>query len=186
MHRELLLLLLLVCVLCQQSVNVKRAEGAGPLHFPFSPSPPLLLSILTWSMISASLLPPPVPSHGTRSPAASLVSSLFLVRYSQQQSSPPLCSHRRGSLAADCCASPQRHGSVSPCVSECDSLIHPVKHSSLVPFLCLLFLSCCSGWRLEGKQGVRGILTSLLDKDTEGRDSRSPFFALELFHSLPV
>lgn len=44
-----------------------------------------------------------------------------------------LSSHRRGSLAADCwcCTAPQRHGSVSSCVFECDSLIHPVKHSFL-------------------------------------------------------
>lgn len=84
-----------VCVLCQQGVNVKHTKGGGPLHFPFSPSLPLLLSILTWSMISASLLPPPVPSHGTRPPAASLVSFLFLVQYSQQQSNPALLTQAR-------------------------------------------------------------------------------------------
>lgn len=112
-----------LCVLCHQGVNVKHTSG-GPLHFPFSPSLPLLLSILTWSMISASLLRPPVPSHGTRSPANCLVPSSSFFLFSIPKSNPILLSsHRRGSLAANCCVSPQRHGSVSPCVSDCDSLI---------------------------------------------------------------
>lgn len=70
-----------------------------------------------------------------------------------------LPSHRRGSLAADCS---MRHGSVSPCVSECDSLMRPAHSSSLV-----LLSVFSSGWR-------RVILASVLDSHTEGRDSRSP------------
>lgn len=65
--------------LCQRGVDM---WSTLKVVFPFtSPSlPPLLLiSILTWSMISTSLLPPPLPSHGTRSPAACLLSFLFLV-----------------------------------------------------------------------------------------------------------
>ncbi len=87
-------LLLLLCVFCVSEVWISEA----PLNVvvPFSPSPPLLLSILTWSMISAGLLPPPVPSHGTGSPAASLVSFLVLAQYSRQRSGPaPLTQARQ-------------------------------------------------------------------------------------------
>lgn len=56
-----------VCVLCQRAVNVTSTKAGRPLHFPFSTSLPLLLlSILTWSMISAILLRRPVSCHGTR------------------------------------------------------------------------------------------------------------------------
>lgn len=87
-----------LCVLCQQGVDNVAPELWSPSP-PLQSLPPLLLlllhSILTWSMISASLLPPPVPSHGTRSPAASLVPFLFLVQYSQQQSDPALLTQAR-------------------------------------------------------------------------------------------
>lgn len=75
---------------------------------------------------------------------------LFFSLFSIPNSNPILpSSHRRGSLAADCCASPQRHDSVPACVSECDSLIHPVKHSSLVLFSVLSSFAAAlgGGWR---------------------------------------
>lgn len=79
MHRELLLPPpLCVCFASAKCGYVKRTNGCLS---PFATPAPSLLSILTWSMISARLLPPPAPSHGTRSPAASLDCFPVLVQY---------------------------------------------------------------------------------------------------------
>lgn len=155
---------------------------------PFTTPAPSLLSILTWSMISASLLPPPVPSHGTRSPAASLDSFPVLVQY--LPTAIQSCSPHTGEAAwqpTAAAAAPLHRGmllslllslSVTVCYIQPKT---PLPSSSL-----LLFCFCCSGWRLEGKQKgrVRGLLTSVLDSHAEGRDSRSAFsFSSSSTHS---
>ena len=143
-----------VCVLCQR--------GVSTLHFPFTPSLPLLLSILTWSMVSASLLPPPGPSHGTRSPAACLVSSSSSSSASFPCSVFPIrcCCPHTGEAAWQPTAAPLHRGMLLSLL-ECDSLIHPPEHSSLVLSSCLLFFS----------SGCRANRAKRLPR----RDSRSPF-----------
>lgn len=77
---------------------------------------------------------------------------LFLSLFSIPKSNPVLLfSHRRGSLAADCwcCTAPQRHGSVSSCVFECDSLIHPFKHYNFLSSSVSSLAALGGGWRVN-------------------------------------
>lgn len=132
-------------------------------------------------MISASLLPPPVPSHGTRSPAASLDSFRVLVQYlptAIQSCSPHTGEAAWQPTAAAAAAAPLHRGMLLSLLVSLSVTVCYIQPKTPLPSSSLLLFSfCCSGWRLEGKQKGRvlGLLTSLLDSHAEGRDSRSAF-----------
>ncbi len=139
-------------------------------------------------MISAVLLPPPAPSHGTRSPAASLARFFFLslLGISRQRSRPAPPHTGEAAWQPTAAAAAPLHRGMAPSLLMSLSVtvcLRPAKQSSLVLSPCLLFFFfffffCCSGWRLEGVYVcgcvcvcacVCGILTSLLDNHIEGK-----------------
>lgn len=153
---------------------MKRTNRCLP---PFATPTPSLLSILTWSMISARLLPPPVPSHGTRSPAASLDCSPVLVQY-LPAAIQPRSPHTDEAAWQPTAAAPLHRGMLLSLLVSLSVTAGDVQSKTpLLSTSLRLFLFCCSGWRLEGKQKgrVRVLLTSLLDSHAEGTDSRSAF-----------
>lgn len=119
---------------------------------------PCIPPILTWSMISTRLLLPPVPSHGMRSPAASLPTFLSVLVWLFPAEIQMCCPHaaRAAWQPAAAAASP-RGGMIQSLLVSLRVTVCNIQLNKQI-------------WR-----GNCGILAYFLDHHAEGRDSRSPF-----------
>lgn len=134
-------------------------------------------------MISASLLPPPVPSHGTRSPAASLDSFPVLVQYlptAIQSCSPHTGEAAWQPTAAAAAAAPLHRGMLLSLLVSLSVTVCYIQPKTPLPSSSLLFSSSASaapggGWRAN-KKGVCVVSSPLSSTATQREETPALHF----------